>query len=348
MKNITKKLLSRLALFLAVVFVFEGINSSNNVVNAQIIVPETKYVFDANYYANAYPEVAATYGKSFSSLLNHYITIGKWEGRAAYEGAPTFQIANDDASLALVTDSEASVLQQAAINTSLVQPVDNSTTALQGTDDGIYKALFIGNSITIHPLYSNWWGSWGMAATAPEKDYVHQTVSKLTEVKGPVDYDIVGFSSWERDNVRSKILPNLDNILAKDYDLVVVQVGDNVKNTKHFESDYETLVQYIKKSVPTAKVVCVGDFWRMSGRDAMKSRVADRQQCSFIDLSSIKTSSRYTIGMGARVLGDDGRGHRVNDYAVSIHPNDIAMEYIANGIAESVKSENIQIIVDEN
>lgn len=337
MKNITKKIFSHLTLFLAVAFVFEGINSSNNIVKAQILVPESKYVFDANYYANEYPEVATTYGKSFSSLLNHYITIGKWEGRAAYEGAQTFQLSNDDTSTDLEMDTEATALQEPGISILPAQTMVDATSDLQEADDGIYKALFIGNSITIHPLYSNWWGSWGMAATAPEKDYVHQTVGKLTEEKGLVDYDIVGFSTWERDNVRSKILPNLDNILAKDYDLVVVQVGDNVKNTKHFEADYETLVQYIKKSVPTAKVVCIGDFWRMSGRDLMKSRVADRQQCSFIDLSSIKTSSRYTIGMGARVLGDDGRSHRVNDYAVSIHPNDIAMEYIANGIVESVR-----------
>ncbi len=321
LRHLIKKGLRQLALFLATALVFEYANSANNVAQAAIIVPETRYVFDSKYYASAYPEIADAYGKSFDALLKHYVTIGKWEGRVAYEGAPTYQ------TQVVTSDMD-------SLSTSASPEV--STPAIPVADDGIYKALFIGNSITIHPLCSSWWGSWGMAATSPENDYVHQTVAGLTSLYNLVDYDVVGFSTWERSNVRSKILPNLDATLSKDYDLVVIQVGENIKSMKTFESDYETLVSYVKQSVPNAKVVLVGDFWRMSGRDNVKRTVAMRQGCDYVELSSIRGTAGYTPGIGARVGGDDGRTHRVNDSAVAIHPNDRAMKYIADGIVSAV------------
>ena len=329
MKGITRRILRQLALFIAVVFVVECVNSGHNVANAAIIVPQTDYMFDAEYYARTNPDIAAFYGTDFDVLLKHYVTKGKWEGRTPYANVVAFNPSN-------------------LANNELPQVTDPTGTLIQPNQtDDIYKALFIGNSITIHPLCSYWWGSWGMAASSPEKDYVHQTVSGLQMMYPLVDYDVVGFSTWERSSVRSKILPNLDTILAKDYDLVVIQVGENIKSMKNFKEDYEILVQYIQKSVPTAKVILVGDFWRMSGRDSIKKSVADELGLDYIDISAIRNNSSYTSGLGQRVSGNDGRIHRVNDSAVAIHPNDKAMSYIADGIIQAVNRENIQIIVDE-
>ncbi len=338
MKTNSRRFFPKLFAFLAAVIIFESFSTQGQV-EAKIIVPQTKYVFDAKYYAQSNPDIVAELGNSSSKLLKHYVTKGKWEGRAAYEGAPTFQ-ANDT----IVPEANTAMNPNMVMDTvaPLVAPAEE-----QPVDDGIYKALFIGNSITIHPACSYWWGSWGMAATAPERDYVHQTVAGLRNIYPMVDYDIIGFSTWERDNVRSKMLPNIDGALTKDYDLVVIQVGENIKNTRNFEEDYEILVQYIKKSVPTAKVVLVGDFWQMSGRDSIKKRVADRQSCDYIDLSGIRKNGSYISSIGTRVGGDDGRTHKIFDSAVAIHPNDRTMEYIATHIVDTVINENIQNIVDE-
>ena len=49
--------------------------------------PETMQdgtVFDAEYYAQAYPDVAAALGTDRDVLYNHYVTFGKAEGRSAY------------------------------------------------------------------------------------------------------------------------------------------------------------------------------------------------------------------------------------------------------------------------
>ena len=43
-------------------------------------------VFDAEYYAQTYPDVAAALGTDTNALYQHYVTFGKAEGRLAYNG----------------------------------------------------------------------------------------------------------------------------------------------------------------------------------------------------------------------------------------------------------------------
>ena len=42
--------------------------------------------FDANYYLANYPDLATTVGTDYKSLFNHYINIGRFEGRTARAG----------------------------------------------------------------------------------------------------------------------------------------------------------------------------------------------------------------------------------------------------------------------
>ncbi len=195
-----------------------------------------------------------------------------------------------------------------------------------------YKVLFIGNSITWHPVCEYWWGSWGMAASVPENDYVHRVVAGLEETYNTVDYDIISYSVWERKNVRGIALPKIEGILENGYDLVVIQLGDNAKSTKTFEADYEEMIQYIKAKLPDSKIILVGDFWVYSGRDAMKINVATRQNCPYIDISDIRKDKNYQSFVGDIVYGDDGKAHEIDFPPVSIHPNDLAYQCIAERI----------------
>ena len=207
-------------------------------------------------------------------------------------------------------------------------------------EDADYNVLFIGNSITFHPPCAYWWGSCGMAASEPSKDYVHSVVTMLEETNESVNYDIIQFSAWKHPECGTKILPNIEGILNNQYNLVVIQLGDNANDMVDFENEYENLVKFVKKKIPGAKIILVSDFWNKKGRDAMKLEVSMRQGCSYVDIPSYKDDNYYyCVGQEASVLGDDGEYHIITFPPVSVHPNDKGMEIIAERIMESVRNQ---------
>ncbi|WP_044934078.1 hypothetical protein [Pseudobutyrivibrio sp. LB2011] len=267
--------------------------------NAQeVLAPFEPSGFDAQYYAQSNPDVYAIYGNDNDKLLNHYVTCGKFEGRKPYENAPEYT---------------------------------NTKTA-------DYNVLFIGNSITLHPQCNYWWGAYGMAASSPEKDYVHKVIAGLYERYETVDYDIVSFSAWERKGVGKKLLPSLDPLLGNNYDLIVIQLGENAHDLKSFESEYDTLVNYVSRSVPAARIELVGDFWAEGNRDEMKLNVVNKYNTDYVDLSNVRSNKKYRSYIGAKVVGSDGQMHAVDFGPVSSHPNDLTMAEIAKGILKNLEN----------
>lgn len=203
-------------------------------------------------------------------------------------------------------------------------------------EEADYKVLFMGNSITFHIVCDYWWGSWGMAASSADKDYVHQVVAGLSAIYETVDYDVISSSIWERPAVRSNILPSMEAVIGHDYDLVVIQLGENARDTTNFEADYETLVEFVKNNNPEAQVVLVGDFWYKAGRDAMKIGVAERLNCDYVDISDFRKNLKYQSYKGDKVYGEDGNIHEVDFDPVTVHPNDLGMKTIAERILDKV------------
>ena len=68
-------------------------------------------VFDAKYYAEAYPDVVAVLGSDPAVLLNHYVTSGIYEGRdaSATFNASIYALANSDIAAAYGDNLEAYV-----------------------------------------------------------------------------------------------------------------------------------------------------------------------------------------------------------------------------------------------
>ena len=282
----------------------------------------TEVNFDAAYYASAYPDVVAVFGNDPAILFTHYVNCGKAEGRFANAQ----EAAAAAATAATVTDT-----------TATEGAVTNGVTAgTETVDDGVYNILAIGNSITLHPVCGYWWGSWGMAASSIDKDYIHQVQAGLSQKYEAVSLDILSVQSWETSSARNKQLSKFDSKLANSYDLVIIQLGENVSNMTTFKKDFNKLVSYVKEAQPNAKIVVVGDYWYRSGRDAAKIDVAAKQGCAYADISAIRGDKNYRAAKGTKVLGDDGKLHTVSNAAVIKHPNDAGMAYIANKILEAI------------
>ncbi|SFN48139.1 hypothetical protein SAMN04487831_101366 [Pseudobutyrivibrio sp. UC1225] len=269
-------------------------------------------VFDAAFYATQYPDVVSIIGNDEQMLYWHYVNYGKAEGR--FPNA-----------------------QEAAKAVTATVPLAVPVVGTETLADGAYDILAIGNSITVHPMCSYWWGPWGMAASSIDKDYIHRLQNGLMEKYGTVNLDIVPVQSWETSYSRSKQLKKFDEKLAKSYDLVIIQLGENVSDMSTFKKDFNKLVDYVKTSQPDAKIVVIGDFWYRSGRDAAKKDVAIKQGCDFVDLSEIRGVKKYLPEKGSKVLGYDGKYHTITKASVLKHPNDLGMEYIANKILEKLQ-----------
>ena len=183
----------------------------------------------------------------------------------------------------------------------------------------------------MHGICEYWWGEWGMAASSRENDFVHLMASKLGE-RYVVDFDFKNFVEWESDHSnRVEHLSLFDPFLHRDYDLVVIQLGENIKNIDTLNTDFETMIDYIRTKISVgAEIVVVGQFWRNDAIDAIKKNVCERTGSHFVDLHDIQNVS-YRIGYGemSRVLGDDGNVHVVDHAGVAAHPNDAAMKIYA-------------------
>ena len=72
--------------------------SAATVVKQNLNAEMVAKVFDANYYATTYPDVAAAFGTDANALLNHYMTAGIYEGRnaSATFNASFYALANSD------------------------------------------------------------------------------------------------------------------------------------------------------------------------------------------------------------------------------------------------------------
>lgn len=196
-----------------------------------------------------------------------------------------------------------------------------------------YKYFAIGNSLTVHPVIADlWWGSWGMAASSADKDYVGRVTSSLSSTY-EVAMNRIYYTSWECSADRNSQLSTLDSYLTSDLDLVTIQLGDNI--TGGFEtlvSDYRNLINRVRERAPGARIMVIDEFcWPNAAIQSAQRQACSELGITYIDLSAINQGG-YTAGIGTVVSGDDGTAHVISNGAVAAHPGDSAMEYIANQI----------------
>lgn len=204
--------------------------------------------------------------------------------------------------------------------------------------DEDFNYLAIGNSITVHTINSYWQNECGMAATKLENDYVHCLSKLLKMQKERVVERTFNFTVWETQSYdRGETLSLLDGMLSSKLDFVTIQLSENASDLTTFESDFEELIGYVQNSSPNARIVVIGDFWDENEKDHMKQTVCKRYGIPFVDLSEIKNQEKYQCGLGTTVYDKDGNSRIVEHAGVAQHPNDEAMQWIAQKVYETVK-----------
>ncbi len=196
------------------------------------------------------------------------------------------------------------------------------------TDGSKIRILFVGNSITLHGKLekAGWLNDCGMAASEPDKDYVHLVVQKIREKYDPnVTYGILQVANYERTffETTPEEMYKSRNTADLKADIVIMFFGANVtkdypnieNKPKTFGQAYEDLRNYLKTDANT--IYHSMGFYIRPWLDEEKKAVADKYGETFIDMTDIRER-------------DDTHG-RFN------HPGDIGMAAIADRFFETIE-----------
>ena len=200
---------------------------------------------------------------------------------------------------------------------------------------GAFKVLFYGNSIAMHaPLAKiGWTNDWGMAASAPEKDFVHLVVRGLEEKLGKkADWRIRKMYALER-NISTNVatVAEVATDVAWGPDYVIVAIGENAPAINESNAaDYQRLLAGIARPFASManrpKIVMRSPFWANEMKAKCTARAAAEVGAVYVDAGPLGLQDENkAIGLFA---------HK----GVANHPGDLGMRRLANLILEGFDS----------
>lgn len=190
------------------------------------------------------------------------------------------------------------------------------------------NVVILGNSITYSQqnLAIGWQGNWGMAATAPEKDYVHLLTTQFQKQNKNCKVQATNISGFEMGYNTYDFDANLKAYRDSKPDLLILRIGENVQSSFDsvaFAQRYQALITYMKQGNPNLKILAAGSFW------------PDRDYVNVI-------MSRYTPYLSLALLGADISNYAFDltnaDASVKGHPGNKGMQAIADMIWAKVET----------
>ena len=144
-------------------------------------------------------------------------------------------------------------------------------------DSTEHHVLFLGNSITHHAPASIipgadplWEGDWGMYASRKDSDYVRRIEARLHHLNPKTTVEEKNIAEYERDF--SVDLDSLIGGLCKGKDLIVLKIGENVKDEDGYYAAFKHLTEYCLRF--TDNVMIAGAYWKSPKKEGAMIRVA--------------------------------------------------------------------------
>lgn len=222
-------------------------------------------------------------------------------------------------------------MEQAIIkknNVSAENQMKNSS-AFFGYGQGGKKILILGNSITRHAPNESlgWFGDWGMAASAREKDYVHLLKDKLDRTGKPYELFVRQMADWEQSlNDGKTDLFRYRDCRDVRADIVVYRLTENIKSEfvspERYCAAVEEMLRYVCPE--NATVIFTSSFWKYDAFDGVTEQLAKNRNMPFV----------YLGDLGER---DDMRATGLFSHVgVACHPGDAGMVAIADRIWQTL------------
>lgn len=186
------------------------------------------------------------------------------------------------------------------------------------------NVLFLGNSITktIRSPELEWFGTWGMAASEKEKDYVHLLISKIEPLLEILSTNIYSISWFERKYWDSTETGNTANFINLKPDVLIINIGENIDEelaTKNnFQFHLESFIDSIIDS--NSNVIIVNSFWDKKNVNQILEKVAMEKRFYYVDISDLEQD-----------IENMAYGYFTNK-EVESHPSDLGMRNISRRI----------------
>ena len=193
------------------------------------------------------------------------------------------------------------------------------------------RVMFCGNSITRHGPKADigWTNDWGMAASAPERDYVHLLVRALEARSGErPEFTIHPLPLEQGYDDDAKMSDAVAKAVEWNPDLVVIALGENAHSVTNDANEALCRAAYLKTTRALreagADVVLRAPFWPNDRFRRILSGVAEEAGAIYVDVGDLGRRDEMT----AKGLFEHG--------GVAMHPGDAGMIAIADRILAAI------------
>jgi hypothetical protein len=187
------------------------------------------------------------------------------------------------------------------------------------------KVLILGNSITWHPPGPDlkWFGNWGMAATAADKDFLSLLTKKIKE--NNEQNEVLGRNVYPFERTYETIkLTEFEDLKAFKADIIIIRFGENISETERaanpqLQVAVKAFVDYLADGRPV-KVILTTPFWTNLGVNQNFLTLSEKNKWPLIPL--------HDLGLANENMALE----RFENISVGSHPGDLGMERIATRI----------------
>ena len=200
------------------------------------------------------------------------------------------------------------------------------------------KTLFIGNSLLLG------FQEFGMCAQNSKSDYYHYVSEFIKKKNQHATFDRLRGSGFEecisQEQVDLWIKNNLQAKVSNNYDLILVQLGDNVNNTEKqnmFKTSCKYLLKWLRTNFHNSRVCWIAGWYTDDERQNIEIMSCQETGSEFVnirDLNIIENQGK----IGDEITYDDGHTTIVNDSGVASHPSNKGMKAIADRIIDELLS----------
>lgn len=197
------------------------------------------------------------------------------------------------------------------------------------------NVVVVGNSLTYN------WGNFGLAASDPDHDWYAYVKAYIAKVNPKATFNRFGFIDWEVATTTAQRDTKFNGILkpalTANTDLVIIQLGDNVKYEENttFLADAKKLIQNIKSVSPKTVVMWVASWFSSGNLLTDIQNACESEGAIYVPIHSIAQEGSHTSYVGATQTDADGNTRTIESGGQASHPGDSGHKLIGEAVIRS-------------